>query len=175
LASVHDGGTAEGFVFAIAPIRLRLCRNVTGETSVPKKQANAVDAHVGGRVRARRAMLGLSQERLGELLGITFQQIQKYERGANRISAGRLFEIARILDVSVPYFYEGLAEEKPRRSYGFAEDEVPAPTPPPKENRAAAEGRQLLTAFSQISDAKARRQILDLAKGLAAKHKRKAR
>lgn len=134
-----------------------------------------MDAHVGGRVRARRALLGLSQERLGELLGITFQQIQKYERGVNRISAGRLFEIARILEVNVPYFYEGLAEEKPRRSYGFAEEEAPAPTPPPKEGRAAAEGRQLVAAFSQIADPKARRQVLALAKKLAAEHKRKAR
>jgi transcriptional regulator with XRE-family HTH domain len=140
---------------------------------VPKKQANAVDAHVGGRVRSRRALLGLSQERLGEMLGLTFQQIQKYERGANRISAGRLFELARILGVGVPYFYEGLTEDGPRRSYGFAEDEAPAPTP--KESVTRAEGMQLTTAYGQISDPKVRRQVLELVKSLAGEHKRKRR
>src|SRR3954467_283133 len=129
---------------------------------VPKKQANAVDAHVGGRVRARRVLLGLSQEKLGALLGITFQQIQKYERGANRISAGRLFEIARILGVSLPYFYEGLTQETARRSYGFAEDAAPAPT-----DFASAEAAQLVAAYSRISDLKLRRQILELVKSLS--------
>src|SRR5438477_13182987 len=103
----------------------KVALNYDWRKPVPKKQANAVDAHVGGRVRARRTLLGLNQERLGDLLGLTFQQVQKYERGANRISAGRLFEIAHILGVGVPYFYEGLTEEAPRRSYGFAEDGAP--------------------------------------------------
>lgn len=137
-----------------------------------KKQANAVDAHVGGRVRARRILLDLTQDKLGELLGITFQQIQKYERGANRISAGRLFEISRILGVSVPYFYEGLTQETPRRAYGFAEDEAPPPSP--KES-ISAEAAQLVVAYSRISDPKIRRQILELAKALAAESKRKNR
>ena len=140
---------------------------------MPKKQANAVDAHVGGRVRARRTLLGLSQERLGHLLGLTFQQIQKYERGANRISAGRLFEMARILAVNVPYFYEGLTEEGPRRSYGFAEDE--APSPAPKSSQGTAEGMQLMTAFAQISDPKVRRQILELVRSLGTENKRNRR
>jgi transcriptional regulator with XRE-family HTH domain len=137
---------------------------------VAKKQANAVDAHVGGRVRTRRNLLGLSQEKLGELLGITFQQIQKYERGANRISAGRLFEIARILGVSVPYFYEGLTRETPRPAHGFAEDEAPPPSPTQFTN---AEAAQLVAAYSRIPDPKVRRQVLDLVKSLSAGHKKK--
>jgi len=75
---------------------------------VPKKQANPIDAQVGNRVRLRRMLIGMSQERLGELLGLTFQQVQKYEKGVNRIGAGRLFEVSRILGVNIDYFYEGV-------------------------------------------------------------------
>src|ERR1700724_1021050 len=78
---------------------------------VPKKQANPVDLLVGNRVRIRRMLIGMSQERLGELLGLTFQQVQKYEKGVNRIGAGRLFEVSRILNVPVDFFYEGLSAE----------------------------------------------------------------
>ena len=75
---------------------------------MPKKQANPIDAQVGNRVRLRRMLIGMSQERLGELLGLTFQQVQKYEKGVNRIGAGRLFDVSRILGVSIDYFYEGV-------------------------------------------------------------------
>src|SRR3954471_8755620 len=75
-------------------------------TTLPKKKANPVDAHVGHRVRLRRMLIGMSQERLGELLGLTFQQVQKYEKGINRIGAGRLFEVAGILGVPIGFFYE---------------------------------------------------------------------
>src|SRR6266576_7359889 len=75
---------------------------------VPKKQANPIDAQVGNRVRIRRMLIGMSQEKLGDLLGLTFQQVQKYEKGVNRIGAGRLYEIARILGVPVDFFYEGV-------------------------------------------------------------------
>src|SRR5438477_11394247 len=75
-------------------------------SAVPKKQANPIDAQVGHRVRLRRMLVGMSQERLGELLGLTFQQVQKYEKGINRIGAGRLFEVAGILGVPISFFYE---------------------------------------------------------------------
>jgi transcriptional regulator with XRE-family HTH domain len=71
----------------------------------------AIDNHVGGRIRERRIMLGLTQQQLAELVGVTYQQAHKYERGINRVSAGRLFEIARVLSVPVDYFYEGIGEE----------------------------------------------------------------
>src|SRR5476651_1325420 len=77
---------------------------------VPKKQANPVDIQVGNRVRIRRMLIGMSQERLGDLLGLTFQQVQKYEKGVNRIGAGRLYEVARILNVPVNFFYEGVSD-----------------------------------------------------------------
>src|SRR6187399_686459 len=85
---------------------------LTSETRVAiaaKKQANPIDIQVGNRVRIRRMLIGMSQERLGDLLGLTFQQVQKYEKGVNRIGAGRLFDVARILGVPIDYFYEGIA------------------------------------------------------------------
>ena len=75
----------------------------------------AVDNHVGGRIRERRIMLGLTQQQLAEMIGVTYQQAHKYERGINRVSAGRLFEIARALNAPMTYFYEGIEEEGPRQ------------------------------------------------------------
>ncbi|HEV2335961.1 MAG TPA: helix-turn-helix transcriptional regulator [Stellaceae bacterium] len=73
-----------------------------------------IDDHVGGRIRERRIMLGLTQQQLAEMIGVTYQQAHKYERGINRVSAGRLFEIARVLNTPITYFYDGLGEEAPR-------------------------------------------------------------
>ena len=75
----------------------------------------AIDSHVGGRIRDRRIMLGLTQQQLAEVIGVTYQQAHKYERGINRVSAGRLFEIARALSAPITYFYEGIGEEGPRQ------------------------------------------------------------
>jgi transcriptional regulator with XRE-family HTH domain len=128
---------------------------------VPKKQANPIDAQVGNRVRLRRMLIGMSQERLGELLGLTFQQVQKYEKGVNRIGAGRLFEVARILGVPIDYFYEGVA---PQPGGGFAENEA---SPPVMEFVSSGEGLQLSLAFMKIKDAKLRKRVLDLVKQMA--------
>src|SRR5476649_1662967 len=100
---------------------------------VPKKQANPIDAQVGNRVRIRRMLIGMSQEKLGDMLGLTFQQVQKYEKGVNRIGAGRLYEIARILGVPIDFFYEGVAGAEG----GFAET-----TPPVMEFVSSGEGLQ---------------------------------
>ena len=131
---------------------------------MPKKQANPVDGHVGHRVRLRRMLVGMSQERLGELLGLTFQQVQKYEKGINRIGAGRLFEIAGILGVPVSFFYEDLDSASASRAGGFAETEEP---PPVMEFVSSGEGLQLSLAFMRIRDTKVRRKILDLVRSLA--------
>src|ERR1700744_3568106 len=93
---------------------------------VPKKQANPVDIQVGSRVRIRRMLVGMSQERLGNLLNLTFQQVQKYEKGVNRIGAGRLFVGGRILGVPIEYFYEGVGAQLAGQE-GFAEPEAAAP------------------------------------------------
>jgi len=128
---------------------------------VPKKQANPIDAQVGNRVRLRRMLIGMSQERLGELLGLTFQQVQKYEKGVNRIGAGRLFEVSRILGVTIEYFYEGVNSQL---AGGFTEG---GSTPPVMEFVSSGEGLQLSLAFMKIKDPKLRRRVLDLVKQMA--------
>ncbi|MBV8977935.1 MAG: helix-turn-helix domain-containing protein [Alphaproteobacteria bacterium] len=127
---------------------------------MPKKNANPVDAQVGSRVRLRRMLIGMSQERLGELLGLTFQQVQKYEKGVNRIGAGRLYDVARILGVPIDYFYENVASTNQQR--GFSEGEMP----PVMEFVSSGEGLQLSLAFMRIRDAKIRKRVLDLVKSL---------
>ena len=104
-------------------------------------------------------LIGMSQERLGDFLGLTFQQVQKYEKGVNRIGAGRLFDIARVLGVSIAYFYEDTTDAP-----GFAED---SGAPPVMEFLGSAEGLQLSLAFMRIKDPKVRKRVLDLVKSLA--------
>ena len=128
---------------------------------MPKKQANPIDIQVGNRVRIRRMLIGMSQERLGDLLGLTFQQVQKYEKGVNRIGAGRLFEMARILNVPVDFFYEGVNAHTGQA--GAADGE----SAPVMEFVSSGEGLQLSLAFMKIKDAKVRKRVLDLVKSLA--------
>jgi transcriptional regulator with XRE-family HTH domain len=135
---------------------------------VPKKQANPIDIQVGNRVRIRRMLIGMSQERLGDLLGLTFQQVQKYEKGVNRIGAGRLFEVARILNVPVDFFYEGLSGTAGQP--GTAEGE----SAPVMEFVSSGEGLQLSLAFMKIKDAKVRKRVLDLVKSLAEEEEQKS-
>jgi transcriptional regulator with XRE-family HTH domain len=134
---------------------------------VPKKQANPVDVQVGNRVRIRRMLIGMSQEKLGELLGLTFQQVQKYEKGVNRIGAGRLYDISRILGVPIDYFYDGIHAPS---AEGVAEDGAP----PVMEFVSSGEGLQLSLAFMKIKDAKVRKRVLDLVKSLAEEEAEKA-
>ncbi|MEI9990431.1 MAG: helix-turn-helix transcriptional regulator [Rhizomicrobium sp.] len=107
-------------------------------------------------------LIGMSQERLGELLGLTFQQVQKYEKGVNRIGAGRLFEVSRILGVPIDYFYEGVIGQQ--AGGGFAEGET---SPPVMEFVSSGEGLQLSLAFMKIKDPKLRKRVLDLVKQMA--------
>lgn len=131
---------------------------------MPKKQASPIDVQVGMRVRTRRMLVGMSQEKLGELLGLTFQQVQKYEKGVNRIGAGRLFEISHILGMQIQDFFEGLSALLPNSGEGFAE---PPATPPVMDLLSNPEGMQLAVSFVKIKDPKARKRILDLVKGTA--------
>ena len=130
---------------------------------MPKKQANPIDAQVGNRVRIRRMLIGMSQEKLGDLLGLTFQQVQKYEKGVNRIGAGRLFEVSRILGVPIDFFYEGVGAPAGERP-GFSEPEA---APPVMEFVSSGEGLQLSLAFMKIKDPKVRKRVLDLVKSLS--------
>jgi transcriptional regulator with XRE-family HTH domain len=129
---------------------------------LPKKQANPIDGQVGNRVRLRRMLVGMSQERLGEHLGLTFQQVQKYEKGVNRIGAGRLFQVAQILGVPISYFYEGVIEQSAESMR-----KGDATTPPVMEFLSSGEGLQLTLAFMRIKDSKVRKRVIDLVKSLA--------
>ena len=133
---------------------------------MPKKQANPIDLQVGNRVRIRRMLIGMSQERLGDLLGLTFQQVQKYEKGVNRIGAGRLYEVSRILNVPIDFFYQGVASEPGAPAAEAA--------PPVLEFVSSGEGLQLSLAFMKIKDAKVRKRVLDLVKSLSEEEEQKA-
>ena len=125
-----------------------------------------VDVQVGSRVRLRRNMLGLSQEKLGEAIGLTFQQVQKYERGANRIGASRLHELSRVLDVPVSFFFDDLDPVRaPAIPQGFAEPPQEAFESDPLRRRETAE---LVEAYYAIDDAAVRRRLFELARALAA-------
>jgi transcriptional regulator with XRE-family HTH domain len=133
-------------------------------SDVAREGPNPIDKHVGARIRERRKELQMSQEKLAEYLGLTFQQVQKYERGANRVSASKLFEIAKALQASVAFFFEHLALPGDALAEGVAEQPSP-------EYRLdfimTPEGQELAKAFPRIAKRKVRRQVLDLVKALA--------
>lgn len=138
-------------------------RGRQGRRGVP----HPVDIHVGSRVRMRRTLLGMSQEKLGEALGLTFQQVQKYERGANRIGASRLFEISRILDVPVSFFFEEMSAEaanaRAASLSGLAEDQEEMERDP----LAKRETLELVRAYYRITDPRVRKRMFELTKAVA--------
>jgi transcriptional regulator with XRE-family HTH domain len=129
------------------------------------KKPNPVDQHVGSRVRLRRMLLGISQERLGESIGITFQQVQKYEKGVNRIGASRLFQISKILDVPVQFFFEEAPHVDGRRPPGMAETDSEALI---LEFLNSREGLELNRALVKIADPKVRKSVVNLVRSLSA-------
>ena len=128
------------------------------------KAPNPIDKHVGSRVRMRRMMLSMSQEKLGDALSLTFQQVQKYEKGANRIGASRLQQIARILQVPVSFFFDGAPAQPGDRTTGS--EEAPSPSYV-ADFLATSDGLALTKAFVRIKDAKLRRRIVDLVTEIA--------
>ena len=127
---------------------------------------NPVDVHVGSRVRLRRTLLGMSQEKLGDALGLTFQQVQKYERGTNRIGSSRLYQLSRILDVPVSFFFDDLPGEiGGAAAPGFAE---PGQPPLARDQMSKRETLELVRAYYRIADPQVRRRIFDLVKAVGA-------
>jgi len=126
------------------------------------KAPNPVDRYVGSRVRMRRIMLGMSQEKLGEALGLTFQQVQKYEKGTNRVGASRIQQISEILQVPVSFLFEG--GPSGTAATGFSEGTSPAYV---SDFLATAEGLALTRAFTRIADVKLRRSIVELVEQIA--------
>jgi transcriptional regulator with XRE-family HTH domain len=129
------------------------------------KAPNPIDKYVGSRVRMRRIMLGMSQEKLGEALGLTFQQIQKYEKGTNRVGASRIQQISEILQVPVSFLFEGGPTSTSGSGDGFGEGTSPTYV---SDFLATSEGLALTRAFTRITDAKLRRSIVDLVEQIAA-------
>ncbi len=128
---------------------------------------NPIDVHVGSRVRLRRTLLGMSQEKLGEAIGLTFQQVQKYERGANRVGASRLYDLARVLDVPVSFFFDDLTPESAAAAEATAQrsgDGVQRAEPDPLMRR---ETLELVRAYYRIPDPQIRRRLFDLTKAIA--------
>jgi transcriptional regulator with XRE-family HTH domain len=127
-----------------------------------ERSPNPIDVHVGERIRRRRRALGVSQDRLAEQLGLTFQQVQKYERGANRVSASKLYQIANTLQASVSFFFDGLPD--PPRSLGVSE---PAAVAFNHEIGLTPEERELASFLSRIENKQVRRRLLELVRTLA--------
>jgi transcriptional regulator with XRE-family HTH domain len=133
-----------------------------GGTAQVPKNPNPIDRHVGSRVRMRRMIVGMSQEKLGEALGLTFQQVQKYEKGTNRIGASRLQQIAKVLGVPIEFFFEGAPNVS---SQGVvASDVAPGYV---ADFLSTSEGVQLTRAFVRITDPKIRRRLISLVKAMA--------
>jgi transcriptional regulator with XRE-family HTH domain len=162
------------------PIASLFCnRNVVrqvgpGSVGVTESTPSPIDVHVGARIRQRRTLLGMSQEKLGDALNLTFQQIQKYERGTNRVGASRLYDLCRVFDVTADFFFEGLPSFERAQGFtagtpswfdqaAFAEKQAPFGQDGPA-NRETAD---LVRAYSKITDPKVRERILDLVKSLA--------
>lgn len=122
-----------------------------------------IDVHVGSRVRLRRTLLGMSQEKLGKALGLTFQQIQKYERGANRIGSSRLFRLSKIMDVPVTFFFEEMASDVMAGAKGLASGKQESFEPDRLSKR---ETLELVRAYYRITDAKVRKRIFELVKAI---------
>ena len=132
---------------------------------------NAIDRHVGKRIRLRRTLLGLSQEQLGDELNVTFQQVQKYERGANRVSASRLWDISQILDVQIGYFFDDMSETTMRgspRRVASGVDSLQLGDEAIKDPLARRETLELVRSYYTIEDATVRKRVADIVRAVAA-------
>ena len=123
---------------------------------------NPIDIHVGSRIRLRRQLMKMSQEKLGDELGVTFQQVQEYERGANRVGASRLYRLSRVLEVPVQFFFEGLNDQTAITA--MADNDQ---TPIVYDFIQSSDGVSLAESFSRIKDSKVRRRVLELVRTLA--------
>ena len=149
-------------------MKQRMTSEDTMERGEKEHRPSPIDVHVGGRVRLRRTLLGMSQEKLGDALGLTFQQVQKYERGVNRIGASRLFDLARVLDVPIGFFFDDMPDAMggsmavTRRMAGFAENQEGFED----DTLHRRETLELVRAYYRITDASVRKRVFDLIKSL---------
>lgn len=136
------------------------------EPTGKKGKANSIDEYVGVQLRQRRALLGLSQEKLAEKVGITFQQIQKYENGANRVSASRLYEFSKVLDIPVGFFFDNYGSNENRANVGFAENDQ-ALFEGPDDVMKRKETLELIRVYYSIENPKLRKDLFKLVKSMA--------
>jgi len=135
-----------------------------------ESRPSPIDVHVGSRIRLRRTLLGMSQERLGDALGLTFQQVQKYERGVNRVGASRLFDLSRVLDVPISFFFDDMPDSlatafggpAARRASGHTEGQDPFGD----DTLSRRETLELVRAYYRITDAAVRKRVFDLIKSM---------
>ncbi len=140
---------------------------VKKQTDKKKGRANSIDEHVGQRLRQRRSILGISQEKLAELVGITFQQIQKYENGANRVSASRLFQLSNILDVPVDFFFDDSSNRKLAVVKGLSDNKQEAFEGMPGDVLQDKETLDLIRVYYSIKNPKVRKDFFKLLKTMA--------
>lgn len=147
----------------------------TPERSTEREhRPSPIDVHVGSRVRLRRTLLGMSQERLGEALGLTFQQVQKYERGVNRVGASRLYDLSRVLDVPISFFFDdmpmgGGSVSFAQRNHGVSEpgqEPFGAASGLPADLMQQRETLELVRAYNRIQDPAIRKRVFDLIKAM---------
>jgi transcriptional regulator with XRE-family HTH domain len=127
---------------------------------------NPVDIHVGARVRLRRTLLGMSQEKLGEAIGLTFQQVQKYERGANRVGASRLYDLSRVLEVPVSFFFDDMPDEISTKSVHERREMSESPDPFDNDPMNRRETLELVRAYYRITDPTQRTRVFELVKSM---------
>lgn len=144
---------------------LQTIRGAPMDTKMTPRSPNPVDIHVGSRVRLRRQLLRLSQEKLGDALGVTFQQVQKYERGTNRVGASRLHRMSQILEVPVGFFFEGIDDDAAPED--LLKDDN---TPVVYEFINSTDGVSMATSMSKITDPRVRRRLLELVRALASEN-----
>jgi transcriptional regulator with XRE-family HTH domain len=137
-----------------------------GRTATGKP--NPVDIHVGARVRLRRTLLGMSQEKLGEAIGLTFQQVQKYERGANRVGASRLYDLSRVLEVPVSFFFDDMPDEISTKSVHERREMSESPDPFDNDPMNRRETLELVRAYYRITDPTQRKRVFELVKAMGA-------
>jgi transcriptional regulator with XRE-family HTH domain len=148
----------------------RMSRSEHAGGSEREGRPSPIDVHVGSRIRLRRTLLGMSQERLGEALGLTFQQVQKYERGVNRVGASRLFDLSRVLDVPISFFFDDMPDSLAsslgppltRRPTGFAETQDGFGD----DTLSRRETLELVRAYYRITDPAVRKRVFDLIKSM---------
>jgi transcriptional regulator with XRE-family HTH domain len=142
--------------------------SLDGTAAEAESRPSPIDVHVGSRIRLRRTLMGMSQERLGEALGLTFQQVQKYERGVNRVGASRLYDLSRVLDVPISFFFDDMPDRSGgggEGSGGFAERQE-AFGGLPEDPLSKRETLELVRAYYRIADPAQRKRVFDLIKAM---------